>query len=629
MVEQGQVTGCRLAVDFGSTHTVAMLAEPGREPRGLLFDGSPLLPSAVFAAPDGRLHTGVDALRLSAVDPAAFEPYPKTHIDEPAVLLGAREVPVPDLFAAVLSRVSEEARRAAAGPVGECVLTHPAAWGARRRAVLAEGARRAGLTSLTGPGTTGLVLMPEPLAAARYFAGVLGQRFPVGQRLAVFDFGGGTLDVAVIACTRDGFDVVGLGGLDDVGGRDLDAAAVAQVGAAVGARDPMAWQRLAAPATPDAQHDRILLWQEVRQAKEMLSRAAVAPVHVPGYPVGVHLTREEFERVAAPLVDRAVSEAVRVLTTTGTTAGVLAGVFLVGGASRVPMVAQRLHRRLGIAPTVLEQPETVVAAGAVHQPRPAPPAPVAPVSPVPGAPMSPALVPVAPMSPAPGPVAPGGSPGLSVAAPGAVRAGHVRRRWRVALAAAVAVLVAAAVTIVVIANRGGAPSNDPLTDGAASSAGVPAVAASSVPESLRELAGPWLPLVTSCANPQPAWFADFNAAEPRAVIHCTVRRTTDTEWVRVEAVSFFSFASATAAERLHSNLARTGSKSIEPPSGSGLGTVWQIGSRSRNISIIPAACVIYWDRGSPGAGAVLMSTGEEACQDRVQSFWTARVTATG
>jgi hypothetical protein len=81
-----------LGIDFGTSHTVAVLARPGVET--LLFDASPLLASGVFAEADGRLLVGRDAQRSARLTPQAFEPDPKRRIDDSTLLLGASEVPV-------------------------------------------------------------------------------------------------------------------------------------------------------------------------------------------------------------------------------------------------------------------------------------------------------------------------------------------------------------------------------------------------------------------------------------------------------------------------------------------------------------------------------------------------------
>ncbi|MEV6925735.1 hsp70 family protein [Dactylosporangium sp. NPDC051485] len=408
----------RLAIDLGTCHTVAVVHRGEEAPRALLFDGSPVMPSGIYADEQGRLTVGRDAERLSGLAPERFEPYPKRSVDEGAVLLGPVEVPVVEMLAALLRRAAEESLQAGVNPVGSTVLTCPADWGGQRRGVLLEAARRANL----GP----VVLVDEPIAAATYCLRVLGQQVAPLQSLAVFDFGGGTLDVSVVRREFDGLRVLGLGGLDDLGGVDIDAALVGHLGQLINLRHPDLWQRLANPDSTAAHRDRRELWSEVRAAKEMLSRAASAPVHVPGSDEALHLTREELERVAGPLIDRAVDETRRVLERAGVDVRQLAGIFLVGGSSRIPLVASRLHARFGVAPVVPEQPELPVAYGGMlavgSQPAPqpqqpqfnAPQPPPRPQPPVSGMPVSPgpsAAFPIsAPFPTSPSQTFPVGSP---------------------------------------------------------------------------------------------------------------------------------------------------------------------------------------------------------------------------
>jgi Ethanolamine utilization protein EutJ (predicted chaperonin) len=344
----------RLAIDLGTSHTVAVVRRGDEAPRPLLFDGSPLLPSAIFAEPP-RLHVGRDAERLSLVDPSRFEPHPKRRIDDGSVLLGNTEVRVVDMLAELLRRAVAEAAQAGVSAGGGVVLTCPADWGAHRRNVLVNAAHAAGLGQVE--------LVDEPVAAATYCVDVLQQEVSVGRTVAVFDFGGGTLDVSVLRRESGGLRVLSVGGLDDLGGVDVDAALVGHLGQLIALRSPRLWQRFNNPGPQSEQRERRQFWNEVRGAKEMLSRTSAAPIHVPGMDSALHITREELERVAGPLIDRAVDETRRVLQRSGTDNDELAGLFLVGGSSRIPLVASRLHTRFGIAPTVPEQPELPVAYG--------------------------------------------------------------------------------------------------------------------------------------------------------------------------------------------------------------------------------------------------------------------------
>ncbi|MCO1594772.1 Hsp70 family protein [Micromonospora sp. RHAY321] len=468
----GQHEGFALGVDLGTSNTVAVLRWPDGRTRPLLMDGQPVSPSGVYADPDGTLHAGWDARRLAQADPARFEANPKRRVDDPAVLLGDRPYPPAELLAAVLAAVG----RAAVSSVGflpPAVLTCPAAWDATRRQVLGDALMRAGWPqaaehTLAGPTPPGTRLLREPVAAARYYTQVLHRPVPVGGAIAVFDFGGGTLDVAVLRNEGadpwgdSGFSVVADGGLPDLGGLDLDAALVQRVGELVGDRHAALWARLLHPADAAQRRDQIRLWDEVRGAKETLSRSTVAPVAVPGVGEAVRLTRADVERVATPLLRRAVDRAREVIAAAGLSPDQLSGLFLVGGSSRIPLVARMLHAELGVAPTVLDQPELPVAEGALTDlplrrplavpayagPPVAPPAPAgvpAPAPPgpsTPPVPVSPAGTPFAPTPPAPetaptvpaksGPAAPTvpGSAGVPPTLPGGSTSPASGPRWR-------------------------------------------------------------------------------------------------------------------------------------------------------------------------------------------------------
>ncbi len=93
-----------LSVDFGTSNTVAVLSAHGRPPRVVEVDGAAGLPSSVFAAEDARLVVGREAERQARLEPARYEPNPKRRVDEGALLLGDRVVPVTDAFAAVLGQ---------------------------------------------------------------------------------------------------------------------------------------------------------------------------------------------------------------------------------------------------------------------------------------------------------------------------------------------------------------------------------------------------------------------------------------------------------------------------------------------------------------------------------------------
>jgi peptide/nickel transport system substrate-binding protein len=362
------VPGPTLGVDFGTSNTVAVLRWPDGRTRALLFDGSPVLPSAVFAGDEG-LATGHDAERSARMRPDAYEPNPKRRVDDGMVLLGGRELRVVDLFAAVLRRVWAEAVRVAGGPPASAVMTHPAAWGPPRCDVLARAAVEAGLPVPR--------LVPEPVAAAAYFVGPAAVRVAVGACIVVYDFGAGTFDASVVRRDPAGFTVLASEGLPDAGGIDVDAAIVGYLGATVVTRDPAAWQRLERPGTDADRRARRQLWDDVRAAKEALSRATSTYIHVPLVEDSLPLGREQLERLARPVLDRTVAATRLAIRSAGLTEHQIAGVFLVGGSSRMPLAATLLHRGLGRVPSAVEQPELVVADGSLYA-MPPPRRPAAP-----------------------------------------------------------------------------------------------------------------------------------------------------------------------------------------------------------------------------------------------------------
>lgn len=355
-----------LSIDFGTSNTVAALERPGRAPHTLEFEGSGLLPSAVFLADDHTLLVGREALRSARIDPSRFEANPKRRIDEGEVLLGATPVPVVDLIAAVLQTVRDEAARQTGGSAPDTViLTHPAQWGAPRRNVLLAAARAAGLANIT--------MLPEPVAAAAQFTRIPGRELSRGGTVAVYDLGGGTFDVAVIGRPQGSgegeLSVLAEGGLPDLGGLDFDQALLEHASEVANGVDADAWSRVLRPSDASSRRAARALAEDIRSAKESLSRYPQTDLAMPDPMPDVHVTRDEFESLIRAQVMRSVVVLEETIRQAGTTPQRLAGIFLVGGSSRIPLVARTIQEVLGVTPAALDQPETAVALGALTLPR--------------------------------------------------------------------------------------------------------------------------------------------------------------------------------------------------------------------------------------------------------------------
>ena len=344
--------GHLLAIDLGATNTVALIRRPDGQTRPLLFDGEPVLPSGVLIEPDGTVRVGRDAGQRAPLDPAGFEPAPRQRIAEPAIQLGDRKTTPAELLASLLTEVAAAAIDAL-GFLPPAVLTHPADWGVAEQATLQWAAERAGFPPVA--------LMPEPIAAAS------GRPVPVGARLAIVDVGARGFDVAVVQRVGDDFVLLATGGDRTVGGRRVDAAIAVHLAGTTGRHQREIWQPIDRPRDAEQRRLQRAFWDEVRCAKEMLSRAATAPVLVPGLVDPVTLRRDDLDRLARPLVERVARVTKRVLRDAHVKPSELDTVLLIGGSARLAVLGSTLRRAFAIEPTPIEQPELAVAAGALDR----------------------------------------------------------------------------------------------------------------------------------------------------------------------------------------------------------------------------------------------------------------------
>ncbi|ALG13849.1 type VII secretion-associated protein [Kibdelosporangium phytohabitans] len=439
----------RVAVDFGTSSTCVAVSVNGREPQVVAVDGRPVLSSAVYASPDGRLFVGLEAERQAAVDPSRYEPNPKRRVDEPELLLGNKVVPVVEAIRAVLGRAVEEARRFGGGaPVGQLVLTHPADWGGIRTRVLRQAAN--GLSER-------IALVPEPVAAAVFHADTFAGR---AEAIAVLDIGGGTVDVSVVGRAPGPgheFRVLATKGDPSFGGADVDQALLQHVGRMVSATDPDGWRSLIEGRELSDRRRRRVVAQDVQGAKETLSRHTYTDVPMPDPFADAHVTRQDLEQLVAAPLGRAVELAAAAIRDAGVRAD---HVFLVGGSSRIPMVARLVHERIGIVPTTLDQPETVVARGALKAVRgEVRRSPVQAVSdrtvPVRTTAAPPRFPRPQPVQPPPRPVPPPPPRQFASPPPPAKRG---TKPW--ILGGAAAIVVAAVVVVLVLTSGGGEPARE-------------------------------------------------------------------------------------------------------------------------------------------------------------------------
>jgi hypothetical protein len=458
-------SGWTLAVDFGTSFTVAAVRVDGRPPETIEIAGERRVPSVVFVDDGGAMYVGRVAEDMAVGRPDRAVRAPKRRLAEPVpVVIGGQPYSVVDLVAAVLRHVYDEAVRHQGSVPRAVSLTHPATWNGPRRARLLEAATAAGMHDVE--------LVPEPVAAARAYTSEAG--VADGAHVAVYDLGGGTFDTTLLRAEPDGFALVGRpGGDGNLGGELFDELLVNLVGARL---DPGVWHQLQASDEPSWRRAAAALHTEVRRAKEALSSAPYADVllPLPGGMATQRVTRDELDAVVAPYVDESVGLLVQCVQDAGVDPSTLAAVHQVGGASRMPIVERALGAALPTVPVSRRgDPKTAVALGATlaHD---ATPVPIVPHgdAPTPLAPPSGSSAPPLPSTPAPAPAPDGAtSPRRFVDGPrsaaafvdgparqtpaGAVRAASPwRRRTPLLVGAAAAMATLVAGSVVIAAARG-------------------------------------------------------------------------------------------------------------------------------------------------------------------------------
>jgi molecular chaperone DnaK len=353
----GSTTGpWTLAVDFGTSFTVAAVRSSQRSPEVIEIGGDRRVPSVVFVDDDATLRVGRAAEDLAASRPGRAVRAPKRRLGEPApVVLGGKPYQVVDLVAALLRYVYDEAVRHQGSAPSSIRLTHPASWSRPRMARLLEAAAKAGLGNVA--------LISEPVAAAVAYAADV--EVLDGSHVAVYDLGGGTFDMTLLRFSDGTFSIVGRPGGDvNLGGELFDELLVNLVGERL---DPAVWDEMQVSDDQSWQQAAAALRTECRRAKEALSTNSYADLvlPLPGGMTSQRITRDDLETLVQPYIAESVRLLVQGVSDAGVDPHSLAAVYLVGGASRMPLVERSVAEALPeVTVSRRGDPKTAVAVGA-------------------------------------------------------------------------------------------------------------------------------------------------------------------------------------------------------------------------------------------------------------------------
>jgi molecular chaperone HscA len=359
-----------IGIDLGTTNSLVAFVDERNRPRVLPADeGRPLLPSAVFYAPDGAVEVGLGAKRRAPERPQDTILSVKRFMgrgpgdvrpddrgiyrfdDTGAVVRlavsgGARAVTPIEVSAEILRALKRSAHAALGGTPGGCVITVPAYFDDAQRQATKDAGRLAGLEVLR--------LLNEPTAAALAYG--LDKRMK--GTFAVYDLGGGTFDVSILRLEDGVFEVLATGGDTHLGGDDFDR---------IVARALMA--RGLSPATaepsPAVLRGAVAAAQRIRETLSSEEGVEVEVELPEGHRLSARLTRAELEALVLPVVERTSAPCRGALRDARVER--IDGVVLVGGATRTPLVRRHVKALFGQEPLTDLDPDTVVALGAAVQ----------------------------------------------------------------------------------------------------------------------------------------------------------------------------------------------------------------------------------------------------------------------
>lgn len=367
-----------IGIDLGTTNSCVAFMEGGQAKIIPNAEGGRTTPSVV-ANKSGDTLVGMPAKRQAVMNPAqtiasakrfigrkfsevASElktvPFKVTEGPDGGCLIefGGKGVRPEEISAKVLEKLKEDAERFLGEKVTEAVITVPAYFNDSQRQATINAGKIAGLDVKR--------IVNEPTAAALAY----GTEKKKDEKVAVYDFGGGTFDISILEIGSEGtFEVLATNGDTHLGGDDFDQKIFEWIvnefkkdqGVDL-TKDPMAVQRIK---------------DEAEKVKKELSTLSETDINLPYITVDasgpknlfMKITRAKFEELVYDLVARSVEPCRKALSDAGLQASQIDEVILVGGSTRVPLVVKKVEEIFGKKPNASVNPDEAVAVGAAIQ----------------------------------------------------------------------------------------------------------------------------------------------------------------------------------------------------------------------------------------------------------------------
>ncbi len=369
-----------LGIDLGTTNSAMAIVEGG-EPRVLEnAEGARTTPSIVAVGKNGERIVGTLAKRQSVTNPLNTIYQIKRFIghsfDEPEVQKDKAAVPFEmrkadnggievkmtekwyrpeEISAMILQKLKSDAEQYLGEKVTEAVITVPAYFNDSQRQATKDAGKIAGLEVKR--------IINEPTAAALAY----GFNKKKDEKIAVFDFGGGTFDISVLEVGDDVIEVKSTDGDAHLGGKDIDQKVINWLAdefkkeSGIDVRsDALARQRLDEAA---------------EKAKIELSSAMETEINIPFLTSDasgprhllIKMTRAKLEELSSEFIERAMAISKRAMEASPFKVGDIQEVILVGGQTRMPAIQTAVEKFFGKKPNMSVNPDEVVAIGAAIQ----------------------------------------------------------------------------------------------------------------------------------------------------------------------------------------------------------------------------------------------------------------------
>ncbi|HEY4490320.1 MAG TPA: molecular chaperone DnaK [Candidatus Paceibacterota bacterium] len=369
-----------IGIDLGTTFSAIAVVELGAPKIIENAEGARTTPSVVALSKTGERLVGLLAKRQAVTNPQNTIFQIKRFIghtyDDPGVQKDLKSVPFEvlkssnggvevkmrdknyrpeEISAMILQKLKTDAEAKLGEKITEAVITVPAYFNDAQRQATKDAGKIAGLEVKR--------IINEPTAAALAY----GLNKKKNEKIAVYDFGGGTFDISILEVGDDVVEVKSVDGDSHLGGRDIDQKIVNWLAdeykkeSGIDVRnDPLALQRLDEGA---------------EKAKIELSTALETEVNIPFITSDasgprhllIKMSRAKLEELAKEFIDRSVMIAKRALDSSPFKVDEIDEVILVGGQTRMPAIAEAVKGVFGREPNKSINPDEVVALGAAVQ----------------------------------------------------------------------------------------------------------------------------------------------------------------------------------------------------------------------------------------------------------------------